>query len=93
MGHYGQIVDNFVERTLHYTDYSLQYIIFAIHTVGVIRWLDTRYLFPVCDTHVAIISSSWKSSARLAPMWQQSGTLLFGSCHGIAGFLVDELQI
>ena len=30
---------------------------------------------------------------RLAPMWQQSGTLLFCSCHGIAGFLVDELQI
>ena len=26
-------------------------------------------------------------------MWQQSGTLLFCSCHGIAGFLVDELQI
>ena len=26
-------------------------------------------------------------------MWQQSGTLLFDSCHGIAGFLVDELQI
>ena len=30
---------------------------------------------------------------RLAPMWQQSGTLLFCSCHGIAEFLVDELQI
>ena len=30
---------------------------------------------------------------RLAPMWQQSGTLLFCSCHGIARFLVDELQI
>ena len=30
---------------------------------------------------------------RLAPMWQQSGTLLFCSCHGIAGFLADELQI
>ena len=30
---------------------------------------------------------------RLAPMWQQSGTLLFCSCHAIAGFLVDELQI
>ena len=30
---------------------------------------------------------------RLAPMWQQTGTLLFCSCHGIAGFLVDELQI
>ena len=26
-------------------------------------------------------------------MWQQSGTLIFCSCHGIAGFLVDELQI
>ena len=32
-------------------------------------------------------------NTRLAPMWQQSGTLLFCSCHGIAGFLVDELQI
>ena len=31
--------------------------------------------------------------SRLAPMWQQSGTLPFCSCHGIAGFLVDELQI
>ena len=30
---------------------------------------------------------------RLVPMWQHSGTLLFCSCHGIAGFLVDELQI
>ena len=30
---------------------------------------------------------------RLAPMWQQSGTLIFCSCHEIAGFLVDELQI
>ena len=30
---------------------------------------------------------------RLAPMWQQSGTLLFCSCHGIDGFLVDALQI
>ena len=30
---------------------------------------------------------------RLAQMWQQSGTLLFSSCHGIAEFLVDELQI
>ena len=30
---------------------------------------------------------------RLAPMWQQSGTLLFCNCHGIAEFLVDELQI
>ena len=26
-------------------------------------------------------------------MWQQSGSLLFCRCHGIAGFLVDELQI
>ena len=26
-------------------------------------------------------------------MWQKSGTMLFCSCHGIAGFLVDELQI
>ena len=33
------------------------------------------------------------STTRLAPMWQQSGTLIFCSCHGIAGFLVDELQI
>ena len=32
-------------------------------------------------------------SIRLAPMWQQSGTLLLCSCHGIVGFFVDELQI
>ena len=32
-------------------------------------------------------------SPRLAPMWQQSGTLIFCSCHGIAGFLVDELHL
>ena len=31
--------------------------------------------------------------ARWAPMWQQSGTLQFCSCHGIAGFLVHELEI
>ena len=30
---------------------------------------------------------------RRAPMWQQSGTLQFCSCHGIAGFLVHELKI
>ena len=29
----------------------------------------------------------------LALDWRQCGTLLFCSCHGIAGFLVDELQI
>ena len=34
-----------------------------------------------------------RGGVRLAPMWQQSGTLLFCSCHEIAGFLVDELQI
>ena len=28
---------------------------------------------------------------RPAPMWQQSGILLFCSCHGIAGLFVDEL--
>ena len=32
-------------------------------------------------------------NTRLAPMWQQSGTLLFCNCHGIAKFFVDELQI
>ena len=35
----------------------------------------------------------FSSNSRLAPMWQQSGTLLFDSCHVIAGFLVDDLQI
>ena len=34
-----------------------------------------------------------RGRVRLAPMWQQSGTLLFDSCHGIDGFFVDELQI
>ena len=38
-------------------------------------------------------AKSLNLTARLAPMWQQSGTSLFCSCHGIAGFLVDELQI
>ena len=33
------------------------------------------------------------SYLRRVPMWQQSGTLLFGSCHGIVRFLVDESQI
>ena len=42
-----------------------------------------------CD----FVTIKWMDSNRLAPMWQQSGTLLFCSCHGIAGFLVDELQI
>ena len=28
-----------------------------------------------------------KNVVRLAPMWQQSGTLLFDSCHEIAGLL------
>ena len=32
-------------------------------------------------------------NTRRAPMWQQSGTLQFCSCHGIAGFLVHELKI
>ena len=32
-------------------------------------------------------------TCRLVPMWQQSGTLLFCSCHGNAAFFVDELQI
>ena len=40
-----------------------------------------------------IVHAIFTQSLRLAPMWQQSGTLLFCSCHGIAGFLVDELQI
>ena len=45
----------------------------------VIKWPQVcTVCYPVC---------------RLAQMWQQSGTLLFCSCHGIAGFLVDELQI
>ena len=30
---------------------------------------------------------------RRVPMWPQSGTLLFGSCHGIARFLVDDSEI
>ena len=39
-----------------------------------------------------ITSQKWVL-ARRASMWQQSGTLQFCSCHGIAGFLVDELEI
>ena len=30
---------------------------------------------------------------RQGYLFQQSGNLIFCSCHGIAGFLVDELQI
>ena len=39
------------------------------------------------------ITDQFLHSPRLAPMWQQYGTLIFCSCHEIAGFLVDELQI
>ena len=47
------------------------------------------------DAKLEICNLSTRNPAipRLAPMWQQSGTLIFCSCHGIAGFLVDELQI
>ena len=37
--------------------------------------------------------AKFRLAGRLAPMWQQSGTLLFCSCHGIARFLVDELEM
>ena len=47
----------------------------------------------VGDQNPHMILSRRYDQPRLAPMWQQSGTLLFCSCHGIAGFLVDELQI
>ena len=57
-----------------------------------------------CSELIVIQSENWKKGdkkevpykgtvAILAPMWQQSGTLPFGSCHGIARILVDELQI
>ena len=42
---------------------------------------------------VANLTQILNFKARRAPMWQQSGTLQFCSCHGIAGFLVDELEI
>ena len=45
------------------------------------------------DTPMLLVVHLVCQVLRLAPMWQQSGTLLFCSCHGIAGFLVDELQI
>ena len=48
----------------------------------------------MCELPCTVIITVKKGNiVRLAPMWQQSGTLLFCSCHGIAGFLVDELQI
>ena len=31
-----------------------------------------------------------KNFVRLATMWQQSGTLLFDSCHEIAGLLHED---
>ena len=42
-------------------------------------------------TRNSFISLLHGDISRLAPMWQQSGTLLLCSCHGIAGFPVDEL--
>ena len=48
-------------------------------------------LFYKCSTFFRFLVQMHRP--RLAPMWQQSGTLLFCSCHGIAEFLVDELQI
>ena len=54
------------------------------------------YLNPTLYTYIqwrVNIAGKVPNTVGLAPMWQQSGTLLFCSCHGIAGFLVDELQI
>ena len=48
---------------------------------------------PIFDTLNILNFNNFVVHSRLAPMWQQSGALLFCSCHGIAGFLVDELQI
>ena len=48
---------------------------------------------PKCDFGSFVTTGFGLWFTRLAPMCQQSGTLLFCSCHGIAGFFVDELQI
>ena len=67
-----------------------------------------RLLLLLTNLHLKLLSTQGtgadkllSTQSRLAPiiiissrpMWQQSGTLLFCSCHGIAVFLVDELQI
>ena len=52
----------------------------------------TKIIACKCNTMITIVMLSY-SKGRLAPMWQQSGTLLLCSCHGIVGFFVDELQI
>ena len=53
-----------------------------------IKFLMTR--LSVCGLGV---SCNEMSDTPMLLVVQQSGTLLFCSCHGIAGFLVDELQI
>ena len=58
------------------------------HTRGCVK---CTFKMEIKDAVVNVISTTLRP--RLAPMWQQSGTSLFCSCHGIAGFLVDELQI
>ena len=45
-----------------------------------------------CESFLIALQRN-SEKGRLAPMWQQSGTLLFCSCHGIARLLVDELLI
>ena len=49
-----------------------------------------------CPNHICRDPKLLWLVIRRAPMWQQSGTLQFCSCHGIAGFLVQvvhELEI
>ena len=54
---------------------------------------EINFLQTILTTGLESVLFGNMSGLRLAPMWQQSGTLLFCSCHGIAVFLVDELQI
>ena len=63
---------------------------FAMHPQGIGQFHDN------CKIAKCRLLPHWSQSrysGRRVPMWQQSGTLLFGSCHGMARFLVDGSQI
>ena len=63
------------------------------HIVSTSLSFQYKYLMLFQKQIFYVVTLIFGVEIRLAPMWQQSGTLIFCSCHGIAGFLVDELQI
>ena len=89
------------DMTLIFT-FKKEYIIFvkmcfniehSCHTITNIKHGRRLSLQLMTNWSLTCNYSNSTQRVRLAPMWQQSGTLLFCSCHGIAGFLVDALQI